>query len=69
MSQALSEEQVRHIFYVRLTQALHAAVAESIDKNGEDVHLIHILGQFKRFENAIEITAGSPQMRVTSYPE
>lgn len=65
---ALTEEQARHLFYSRLTRALHMAAAEAVDKSG-DSHLIHVLGQMKRFERAIEDAAGNPQDRVKNYPK
>lgn len=68
MNIPMTEDQVRNFYYVKLTQALHAAVSEGIEKNGESVHLIHILGQFKRFEESIEKTAGHPQKSVKDYP-
>jgi hypothetical protein len=69
MDKALTEDQARHFFYVKLTQALHAAAAECIEKNGSEAHLIDVLGQFKRFQSAIEKTAGSPGPKVQNYPE
>lgn len=69
MKKILTEEQTRNLFYAKLTQALHEAVAECIEHNGMCVHLIHVLGQFKRFEEVIEKTAGFPQQNVTNYPE
>ncbi|MDP1602672.1 MAG: hypothetical protein Q8M03_05350 [Legionella sp.] len=65
---ALTEQEVKNLFYVRLTQALHATVAEAIERN-DDCHLIHVLGQMKRFERAIERAAGDPQAKVSDYPE
>lgn len=65
---ALSEQQVKNLYYVHLTRALHEAVAMAIEKNG-DAHLIHVLGQMKRFEKAIEKAAGDPQAAVSDYPE
>ena len=65
---ALTEQEVKNLLYVRLTQALHATVAEAIERNG-DCHLIHVLGQMKRFERAIERAAGDPQAKVSDYPE
>ncbi len=64
----LTPDEVRHLYYLRLTQALHKAVAEAIDENGS-AHLIDVLGQFKRFERAIEKAAGNPQDRVQNYPD
>lgn len=64
----MTEAEVKNLFYVKLTQALHATVADAIEKNG-DSHLIDVLGQMRRFERAIEETAGHPQKRVTNYPE
>lgn len=66
---SLTEDEARTLFYCRLTQMLHATVAEGIAKSAGDVNLIHIMGQFKRFEAAIEKTAGSPQSKLTNYPE
>lgn len=65
---ALSEQEVKNLFYVKLTQALHAAAAAAIERNGEN-HLIHVLGQLRRFERAIERAAGDPQEKVSNYPE
>lgn len=66
---SMTEDEARTLFYNRLTQMLHATVAEGIGNSAGDVNLIHILGQFKRFEAAIEKTAGSPQSKLTNYPE
>lgn len=64
----MTEAEVKNLFYVRLTQTLHATVADAIEKNGAS-HLIDVLGQMRRFERVIEKTAGDPQKRVKNYPE